>query len=214
MHRPPVIALTGGIASGKTAVSDRFASRGATVVDTDRIARDVVQPGRPGLNGLIEVFGEAIVDASGHLNRPVLRERIFADASARARVNAVLHPLIEAAAREAIADADGPYVILVVPLLVETGLFGDADRVLVVDVPESVQLDRLTARDGVGRDQARAALAAQATREQRLAVADDVIENSGSLTDLDVQVERLDRRYRDRYQQRFRGPDRRKGEGE
>src|SRR6056297_1217894 len=188
--RRPVIALTGGIASGKTAVSDRFSALGASVVDTDCIAREVVAPDSAGL--------ARVVAASGELDRLALRDRIFDDAAARARLEGILHPLIEARARDAIRAADGPYVVLVVPLLIETGLFGDADRVLVVDVPRAVQLERLTARDGVTPDQARAALAAQATREQRLAVADDVIDNSGALEALDEQVARLDHAYRGR----------------
>lgn len=194
-HRP-VIALTGGIASGKTAVSDRFSALGAVVIDTDRIARDVVAPGSEGLGRVVDAFGDRVLGADGGLDRRALRDRIFEDAAARDRLESVLHPRIETRAREAIRAADGPYVILVVPLLVETGLFDDADRVLVIDVPEAVQLERLTARDGVTADQARAALAAQATREQRLAVADDVIENTGTLEALDEQVRRLDREYR------------------
>ena len=192
----PVIALTGGIASGKTAVSDRFSALGASVIDTDRIAREVVVPGSEGLARIVDAFGDELLGPSGELDRRALRDRIFADADARARLERILHPRIEARARAAIRAADGPYVVLVVPLLIESGLFGDADRVLVVDVPESLQLDRLTARDGVTLDQARAALTAQATREQRLAVADDVIENTGTLEALDEQVRRLDREYR------------------
>ncbi|SRR6056297_2427891 len=196
--RRPVIALTGGIASGKTAVSDRFSALGASVVDTDCIAREVVAPDSAGLARVVEAFGDTVLAASGELDRLALRDRIFDDAAARARLEGILHPLIEARARDAIRAADGPYVVLVVPLLIETGLFGDADRVLVVDVPRAVQLERLTARDGVTPDQARAALAAQATREQRLAVADDVIDNSGALEALDEQVARLDHAYRGR----------------
>jgi len=196
--RRPVIALTGGIASGKTAVSDRFSALGASVVDTDCIAREVVAPDSAGLARVVEAFGDTVLAASGELDRLALRDRIFDDAAARARLEGILHPLIEARARDAIRAADGPYVVLVVPLLIETGLFGDADRVLVGDVPRAVQLERLTARDGVTPDQARAALAAQATREQRLAVADDVIDNSGALEALDEQVARLDHAYRGR----------------
>lgn len=195
-RRPLVVALTGGIASGKTAVSNRFAERGIPVVDTDLIAREVVAPGSPGLAEVAAAFGKGILDADGRLDRAVLRDRIFGDAADRARLEAILHPRIERAAREAVDVAEGPYVILVVPLLIESGLFGDADRVLVVDVPESTQVERLVDRDGVGSDQARAALAAQASREQRLAVADDVIENEGAERALDGQVERLDRKYR------------------
>ncbi|MBY6203607.1 dephospho-CoA kinase [Halomonas denitrificans] len=197
---PRVIALTGGIASGKTAVSDRFAALGVPVVDTDLLARDVVAPGTPGLDDVVEAFGAELLDETGALDRRALRERIFGDADARRRLESLLHPRIVQAARQAIeragSDPQVRYVVLVVPLLVETGLFEDADRVLVVDVPETLQLERLAARDGVGVEQARAAVAAQATREQRLAVADDVIDNTGSLDALDEEVERLDRQYR------------------
>lgn len=196
-RRPLVIALTGGIASGKTAVSDRFAARGIPVVDTDRIAREVVAPGTTGLAEVAAAFGKGILDAEGRLDRNALRKRIFGDAEDRERLEAILHPQIERAARAAVDAADGPYVILVVPLLVETGLFDDADRVLVVDVPESIQVERLMARDGVTAEQARDALAAQASRTRRLAVADDVIENVGVEDALDAEVQRLDQAYRD-----------------
>ena len=196
-RRPLVIALTGGIASGKTAVSDRFAARGIPVVDTDRIAREVVAPGTTGLAEVAAAFGKGILDAEGRLDRSALRKRIFGDAEDRERLEAILHPQIERAARAAVDAADGPYVILVVPLLVETGLFDDADRVLVVDVPESIQVERLMARDGVTAEQARDALAAQASRTRRLAVADDVIENVGVEDALDAEVQRLDQAYRD-----------------
>lgn len=197
---PRVIALTGGIASGKTAVSDRFAALGVPVVDTDLLAREVVAPGTPGLAEVAGTFGVELLDEHGALDRRALRERIFSDADARRRLEAILHPRIEQAARQAIdragSDPRVRYVVLVVPLLVETGLFEDADRVLVVDVPEALQLERLTVRDGLSTDQARAALSAQASREKRLAIADDVIENTGSLEALDEQVDRLDRTYR------------------
>lgn len=197
---PRVIALTGGIASGKTAVSDRFAALGVPVIDTDLLAREAVAPGRPGLAEIVDAFGVDLLDERQALDRRALRERIFSDADARRRLNAILHPRIEQAARNAIEQAGSDpqvrYVVLVVPLLVETGLFEDTDRVLVVDVPETVQLERLAGRDGISEDQARAALAAQATREERLAIADDVIDNTGSLQALDEAVERLDRKYR------------------
>lgn len=193
---PPVVALTGGIASGKTAASDAFAALGVEVVDTDLLAREVVEPGSDGLDALIEAFGAETVDANGALDRQALRQRVFSNPDARARLDGILHPLIEKLARKRLARATGPYAILVVPLLVETGLFGDADRVLVVDVPESTQIERLTSRDRVDPAQARRMLAAQASRAQRLAAADDVIENTGSLEELGEQVAMLDRRYR------------------
>jgi dephospho-CoA kinase len=198
MNRTPplIVVLTGGIASGKTAASDRFAQLGAPVIDTDRIARDVVEPGSDGLAAVEREFGAAIVK-DGALDRAALRERIFDDADARKRLESILHPRIADEARRRIAEVDAPYAILVVPLLIESGLFGDADRVLVVDVPEDVQIQRLMERDGIARDRAEAALAAQASRGQRLARADDIIVNTGSLADLAAEVDRLHVAYRE-----------------
>jgi dephospho-CoA kinase len=191
-----VVALTGGIASGKSAVSQRFAELGAPVVDTDVIAREVVEPGSSGLAEIEREFGRDVMDGDA-LDRAALRRRIFDDRAARARLERILHPRIAAEAERRIAALDAPYAVLVVPLLVETGLFGDADRVLVVDVPESVQMQRLMDRDGVDRDDAEAALRAQADRRHRLARADDVIVNTGSPDELRAEVDRLDRIYRD-----------------
>ncbi|MDZ7789821.1 MAG: dephospho-CoA kinase [Xanthomonadales bacterium] len=186
-HRsePMLVVLTGGVASGKTSVSDRLAYKGAPVIDTDVIAREVVSPGSPGLDRVVETFGADILDESGALDRRSLRERVFARPQQRRRLERILHPLIEKEARRQIARfQSADYVVLVVPLLVESGLFEDADRVVVVDVPESLQIRRLLARDGVEREQAEAMLAAQASRAERLAVADEVIENSGTLEGL------------------------------
>lgn len=191
-----VVALTGGIASGKSAVSQRFAELGAPVVDTDVIAREVVEPGSSGLAEIEREFGRDVMDGDA-LDRAALRRRIFDDRAARARLERILHPRIAAEAERRIAALNAPYAVLVVPLLVETGLFGDADRVLVVDVPESVQRQRLMDRDGVDRDDAEAALRAQADRRHRLARADDVIVNTGSLDELRAEVDRLDRTYRE-----------------
>lgn len=198
-RRPAVVALTGGIASGKTAVSDRFAALGVPVVDTDRIAREVVAPGTPGLEAVVAEFGSGILDSRGRLDRAGLRRRIFSDPDARARLEAVVHPRIIAETRRRIDTARGPYLVLVVPLLVESGRFADADRVLVVDVPESVQVERLMARDAMDTAGARAILAAQASRARRLAAADDVVDNSGSLQALESRVRELDRDYRRRW---------------
>lgn len=189
-----VVALTGGIASGKSAVSQRFAELGAPVVDTDVIAREVVEPGSSGLAEIEREFGRDVMDGDA-LDRAALRRRIFEDPTARARLERILHPRIAAEAERRIAALDAPYAVLVVPLLVETGRFGDADRVLVVDVPESVQMQRLMDRDGVDRDDAEAALRAQADRRHRLARADDVIVNTGSPDELRGEVDRLDRTY-------------------
>ncbi|RFF31892.1 dephospho-CoA kinase [Wenzhouxiangella sediminis] len=180
-----LVALTGGVASGKTSVSDRLSARGVPVVDTDLIARQVVAPGSPGLNRVVEAFGPEILDSSGALDRRALRERVFARPEARERLEAILHPLIEKEARRQVAlHREADYVVLVVPLLVESGLFKDADRVVVVDVPESVQIERLVERDNVDRSQAESMLAAQATRPNRLAAATDVLDNSGSIEEL------------------------------
>ncbi|MDT8438112.1 MAG: dephospho-CoA kinase [Wenzhouxiangellaceae bacterium] len=194
-QRPHIVVLTGGIASGKTAVSDAFADLGVQVIDTDRIARELVEPGRPALDAIRERFGDAILDESGALRRARLREIIFSDADARADLEAILHPRIQHEARARIDAASAAYVILVVPLMTETGLFKDADRVLVVDVPEAVQIERLVARDSVSRTQAEAALAAQASRAERLARADEVIENTGTLEQLKARVAALHREW-------------------
>ncbi|TVQ38520.1 MAG: dephospho-CoA kinase [Wenzhouxiangella sp.] len=194
-QRPLLVALTGGIASGKTAVSDRLAALGAQVIDTDLIARKVVEPGQPGLAAILEAFGKEVIRDDGRLDRAELRARIFEDAASRQRLENLLHPLIKARVEQDIATStDSPYIVLVVPLLVETGLFTDADRIVVVDVPEATQLERLTRRDGGDERQARAILAAQASRRQRLDKATDVIDNSGSLAELQAQVDSLHER--------------------
>lgn len=196
-HRsePMLVVLTGGVASGKTTVSDRLAHSGAPVIDTDVIAREVVSPGSPGLDRIVETFGADILDESGSLDRRSLREQVFARPRQRRRLERILHPLIEKEARRQIARfQSADYVVLVVPLLVESGLFEDADRVVVVDVPESLQIRRLLARDGVEREKAEAMLAAQASRAERLAVADEVIENTGTLEGLGQASDALHKR--------------------
>jgi len=196
-RKPMVVALTGGVASGKTAVSDRFAELGVPVVDTDLLAREVVAPGSAGLAEVEAAFGSEVIDTNGALDRAALRQRIFDAPEARARLEEILHPRIADEARRRLAALDAPYAIVVVPLLIESGLFEDADRLLVVDVPEQVQIERLIARDGSTRDQAEAMLAAQAGREARLARADDVIENTGTLKELRRRVDALDATYRE-----------------
>src|SRR5262245_54964575 len=166
------IGLTGGIASGKSTVAQLFAARGATVLDTDAIAREVVEPGTPGLAALVAALGGGILDASGRLDRAELRRRVFADAATRREVEAVLHPAIVAELERQSRQAPGPYQVFVIPLLVEGGLEHIVDRILVVDCPEEEQLRRLVARDGETREAAIRMLAAQATRERRLAEAD------------------------------------------
>ncbi|GAB4176550.1 MAG: dephospho-CoA kinase [Wenzhouxiangellaceae bacterium] len=194
-HRPYLIVLTGGIASGKTAVSDAFAGLGVPVVDTDQLARELVAPGSATLEAIARTFGPDVLDQEGALDRKRMRKLIFSDADARRRLEALLHPAIEALAERRLAEVNAPYAIVVVPLLVESGRFAERDRVLVVDVAPEVQIQRLMARDHTDRASAQAALAAQATREQRLAIADDVIDNSGSLEALGEQVRRLHERY-------------------
>lgn len=190
-----VIGLTGGIASGKSTVAERFAARGVPVVDADRIARDVVAPGEPALERIVESFGEEVVDANGELRREHLRQRIFDSEEDRQRLEAIVHPAVHAEMGRQVHAAEGPYVIMMAPLLVEVGSSVDVDRVLVVDAPESVQIERLMARDGVDRDRALRMLEAQASREERLAAADDVLRNDDGEAVLDDLVERLHRVY-------------------
>lgn len=189
------VILTGGVASGKTAVSDAFARLGVPIVDTDLIAREVVEPGRPALAELARLAGDEIIDASGQLDRRQLRLKIIAEPELRRAVEAVLHPRIEQRSLELIEQAQGPYCLVAVPLFVESGRFRWASRVLVVDVAESVQLERLMARDQMSLSQAQGLLAAQASRQQRLDVATEVIENQGSLADLELAVTRLHQHY-------------------
>ena len=191
------IGLTGGIASGKTTVATLFASIGATVIDTDRIARDVVEPGMPALAALVNALGGGILDDDGRLDRAGLRRRLFADATTRRTVESILHPAILAELDRRAARASGPYQVLVVPLLVDGRHEGLVDRVLVVDCPEETQIRRLMERDGETRADAIRMLASQISREQRLAAADDVIENDGSPAELEPRVAVLDRKYRE-----------------
>lgn len=193
---PFVVAVTGGIASGKSAVSRRFEALGVHVYDADVAAREVVAPGTPGLARIAEVFGEDVMLPYGRLDRRALRMKVFADPAARRRLEAIVHPLVGTWLREHVATDDGAYVILAIPLLAETWpRFDWVDRVLVIDAPGKQRIERLIARDGIDATLARQMLKAQASREQRLALADDVIDNSADVTRLDPQVERLHTRY-------------------
>jgi dephospho-CoA kinase len=193
---PPFrVALTGGIASGKSTIADLFAARGVPVIDTDVIAREVVEPGQPALAGVVAAFGPGVLGADGRLDRRRLREIIFADADARRCLEAILHPAIRAAMERQSRVAGGAYQLLVIPLLTEGGRRDHVDRVLLVDVPEAVQVERLMRRDGVSHEQAAASLAAQASRAARLAMADDVIENTGRAEDLEARVAELHGQY-------------------
>jgi dephospho-CoA kinase len=195
MGRRLRIGLTGGIASGKSTVAQRFAELEIPVVDADVAARDAVALGTPGLARVIERFGPGVVAEDGELDRQALRQLIFKDPASRQDLEAILHPLIREAMEHSAERAVGPYIVMAIPLLVESGTRGRVDRILVVDVDEAVQLQRVQARDGSSLDQARAILASQASRTARLAVADDVILNSGTVTDLRQAVARLHEKY-------------------
>jgi len=189
------VAITGGIGSGKTTVANKFAQLGITVIDADIIARSVVEPQKPALKSIAQHFGPTILLPDGTLNRRELRERIFADPQEKAWLNALLHPLIHQATQDEIAGATSEYVLWVVPLLVENQLHKKADRVLVVDVDPETQKIRTMQRDNVSRTHAEQIIAAQVSREARLAVADDVIDNSGRPDAVDAEVKRLHQRY-------------------
>ncbi|TKJ18230.1 dephospho-CoA kinase [Blastococcus sp. CCUG 61487] len=185
------IGLTGGIGSGKSTVAGLLAARGAVVIDADRIAREVVEPGTPGLAAVIEAFGDGVLAADGALDRPALAGIVFADPEARARLDGIVHPLVRERAVELAAAAAADAVLVNdVPLLVETGQAGSYDLVLVVEADLDVRLARLVER-GMTEDDARARIAAQATDEQRRAVADVVLDNSGTLERLEEQVDRF-----------------------
>lgn len=172
-----VVAITGGIGSGKTTIANQFAELGIDVVDADVIAREVVEPGAPALAAIAAHFGPDVITPDGQLARRGLRERVFSDPDAKAWLNALLHPLIRQEMLRRCAAARSPYCLLVVPLLVENKLTGLANRVLVIDVDEATQIERTCRRDGVSWAQAQAILAAQASRAERLAAADDVLDN-------------------------------------
>ena len=189
------IGLTGGIASGKSTVARLFGALGVPIIDTDQIARDVVEPGQPPLERLVERFGKGILTPDGHLDRPKLREIVFSDPKARTDLEALTHPAIGTAVEALSAAAGGPYQILVIPLLVEKGLGTRVERVLVVDCPQELQIQRLQVRDGSTLEQAQAILNAQTSRAARLKAAHDVIRNESDIASLRDQVSALHRRY-------------------
>jgi dephospho-CoA kinase len=191
-----IVGLTGGIGSGKSAAATLFEELGAAVVDTDAIAHALTAPGGAAIAAIRAAFGDEVIDARGALDRAAMRRKVFADAQAKARLEAILHPMIRAEADRRCAAASAPYVVLVVPLLVESGGYRSrVQRIAVVDCPEAVQVARVMSRSGLSAAEARAIMAAQAGREQRLAAADDVIDNGGALSALRPQVEALHRRY-------------------
>jgi len=193
-----VVGLTGGICSGKSAVAAAFAERGADVTDTDVISHQLTAPGAAGYDAIVKAFGPRVLDGDGTLDRAALREVVFADEGARRRLESLLHPLIRAAALSDVGGWSGPYGILVVPLLLERGgLTNIVDRVLVVDCMEEQQVERVRRRSGLAESEVRAIMAAQLSRAERLAAADDVIDNSGAPEHIPESVAALDRRYRE-----------------
>jgi len=189
------VGLTGGIASGKSTVAKYFGALGVPILDSDQIARDVVEPGQPPLERLVERFGRSILTSDGHLDRPALRNIVFSDPKARADLEALTHPAIGAAMEAQSAAAGGPYQILVIPLLVEKNLAAHVDRVLVVDCAEELQIRRLRERDGSTSEQVGAILRAQVPRAVRLKAADDVLSNDTDLGAVRAQVAALHTRY-------------------
>ena len=191
------IGLTGGIGSGKSEASRHFARLGATVIDTDLIARELVEPGQPALSNIVEAFGPDIIGPGGQLDRGQLRTRVFADTAQRAQLEAILHPPIRERAIALSEQATGPYCVLVIPLLAETGADYPLDRILVIDAPDKLQRERIAARDGLSQAEIKAILASQASRAQRLAIADDVVVNDTTPEHLHREIERLHRFYSD-----------------
>jgi dephospho-CoA kinase len=190
------IGLTGGIASGKSTVTERFVELGIPVVDADVASRAVVEPGTSGLAQVVERFGPQVLDAAGRLDRRALRTVIFNDSVSRKALDAILHPLIRVAMEREAAQATGPYVVMAIPLLIEGGMpHKRVDRVLVVDADETLQIRRVQERDGISPEQARAILASQASRAARLAAADDVLSNTGTVAELRQAVDRLHEQY-------------------
>ncbi|WP_245921665.1 dephospho-CoA kinase [Bowmanella denitrificans] len=190
-QRPMIIGLTGGIGSGKSKVSDLFAAKGIEIIDADILAREVVEPGAPALAKIAQHFGKDMLQADGQLDRRALRQRIFSHPQDKTWLNELLHPLIRQLMQERTAAARSPYCILAIPLLVENQLQSLVDRILVVDVEESAQRTRVISRDNVSADQVDAILASQASRSQRLAAADDIIDNNGTINNLIEQVDKL-----------------------
>ncbi|NIR61925.1 MAG: dephospho-CoA kinase [Gammaproteobacteria bacterium] len=190
------VGLTGGIGSGKSTAAAYFRERGAPVLDADEIARELVAPGRPALDEIVETFGPDLLRPDGRLDRHRLRRRVFDDPEQRRRLEAILHPRVRAELERRLAALDARYCVLVVPLLLEAGYRDLVDRVLVIDAPPELQRERAQARDGLPRTQVEAIAAAQAERAERLAAADEVIRNDGDLEKLRAQVAALDERYR------------------
>jgi dephospho-CoA kinase len=199
-----IVGLTGGIASGKSLVGAMFVKLGVALIDTDVVAREVTARGEPGLANVVEEFGSGVLSPSGDLNRPALRSLVFADDAKRRKLEAILHPLIRSRTRAKLAELSVPYALVVVPLLVETSFGELVDRILVVDCPEVLQLERLMRRDAIPKPEALAMLKAQVDRATRLKAAHDIIDNSGTTEATRRQVELTHRRYLDLAAQRAR----------
>ncbi|UCJ16965.1 dephospho-CoA kinase [Pseudomonas sp. MM211] len=189
--KPWTLGLTGGIGSGKSAVAEHFVALGVDLIDSDQAARWVVEPGRPALAAIAEHFGEQVLQADGQLNRSALRERVFADPAQRRWLENLLHPLIAQEVALFLSTAKLPYAILVSPLLIESGQYKLTQRVLVVDVPKQLQIERTMRRDQLSAEQVQAILAVQATREERLRHANDVLSNDRDMAWIRSEVERL-----------------------
>ncbi|HET8818294.1 MAG TPA: dephospho-CoA kinase [Xanthomonadaceae bacterium] len=194
-----VVGLTGGVASGKSALSDRFAALGVTIADADIAAREAVAVGSEGLDEVVAAFGDEVLDEHGALDRPAMRRRVFAEPAARRTLESIIHPRVRSWLRAACQAAPGPYAIAAIPLLAEGGgrlAYPWLDRILVVDVPRELQVQRLLARDGVDLALANRMIDAQASRRDRLAIADDIVANDGPIERLDAMARDLDAQYR------------------
>lgn len=195
MRRPLVIGVTGGIGAGKSAVCAAFEKRGIPVIDTDQVAREVVMPGTAGLAAVVAAFGPDVLTAEGAMDRAAVRRLVFGNPDNRLRLEAILHPLIRVRVGEHLARVSAPYCLLGIPLLVESGNRTPVDRVLVVDCPEALQISRVMARDKLTDEEVRAIMRSQASRQERLARADDVVMNAGDLSAIEIQVDDLHARY-------------------
>jgi dephospho-CoA kinase len=192
-----VVGLTGGIGSGKTTVANGFSALGVPVIDTDKLARELVEPGQPALDEIISTFGSEAISANGQLDRDYMRQLIFTDNSRKSQLEAILHPRIRQRVRALLADIRSPYCIVVIPLLLETGQTDLVDRILVVDAPEKEQLTRVAARDSLSDNAIKAIIRSQVDRNTRLAAADDIIVNDRGMSELTGHIRKLHRHYMD-----------------
>lgn len=190
-----VVGLTGGIGSGKTAAANLFSDLGVPVIDADELSRRVVRPGEPAFEEIVREFGAEVLTETGELDRRAVRERVFADPAKRSRLEAIIHPRVYAEMKRRLGALDDAYAIVVVPLLIESGGSDLVDRILVIDAPRELQVERVSRRDGTSAAAVEQILAAQLDRQARLAKADDIIKNGASETSLARQVSALHRRY-------------------